>query len=363
MGRLLGAPDGGSDDGVTDSVTQADRPDPALPTDPVLRAEGVTVHFTRRVGSRKRTVHALCGFDIDVFQGETLGLVGESGCGKTTAGRAMLGAVPVTSGRVMFKGQDVTHLKGRRWRQLRKDIQLVFQDPYSALNPKQRVRDSIAEPLVAHRWGDSTAIDRRVRELIELVGLPASAARKYPHAFSGGQRQRLVIARALALRPGFIVADEATSALDVSIQAQIVNLLQELQEELRLSYVFISHNLAVVRHISDRVAIMYLGRLVEIGPKEAIYERPTHPYTEALLSAVPVPDPTVEKHGLVIEGDIPSALNPPKGCRFNTRCPLAVDRCFSEVPPLVETEPGHSTACWVRAAPAETAVAATEPAA
>jgi oligopeptide transport system ATP-binding protein len=333
------------------TVAPAERP--VATGDAVLRAEGVTVHYTRRVGSRKRTVHALCDFNVEVYSGETLGLVGESGCGKTTAGRAIMGAAPITSGRVLFRGRDVTRLKGRDWRHLRKDIQLVFQDPYSALNPKQRVRDIIAEPLVAHGWGDRETIDRRVRELIELVGLPPSAVRKYPHAFSGGQRQRLVIARALALRPGFIVADEATSALDVSIQAQIVNLLQELQDELGLSYVFISHNLAVVRHISDRVAIMYLGHLVEIGPKDRIYENPTHPYTEALLSAVPIPDPTVHKQGLVIEGDIPSAMNPPNGCRFNTRCPLAIDRCFVDVPPLVETEPDHLAACWVRAAPPE----------
>jgi oligopeptide transport system ATP-binding protein len=334
-------------------MTVAPNEPPVITAEAVLRAEDVTVHYTRRVGSRKRTVHALCDFNIEVYSGETLGVVGESGCGKTTAGRAMMGAVPITRGRVLFRGRDVTRLKGRDWRQLRKDIQLVFQDPYSALNPKQKVRDIIAEPLVAHRWGGPQEIDRRVRELIELVGLPPSAASKYPHAFSGGQRQRLVIARALALRPGFIVADEPTSALDVSIQAQIVNLLQELQDELGLSYVFISHNLAVVRHISDRVAIMYLGHLVEIGPKGDIYENPRHPYTEALLSAVPVPDPTVRKQGLVAEGDIPSALNPPNGCRFNTRCPLAIERCFSEKPPLVETEPGHLAACWVRAAPPE----------
>jgi oligopeptide/dipeptide ABC transporter ATP-binding protein len=335
-------------------MTVAAANDPSVAgADAVLRAEDVTVHFTRWVGSRKRTVHALCDFNVDVYSGETLGIVGESGCGKTTAGRAMMGAAPITQGRVLFKGRDVTRLSRRDWRLLRKDIQLIFQDPYSALNPKQKVRDIIAEPLVAHQWGGPQEVDRRVRELIELVGLPPSTLRKYPHAFSGGQRQRIVIARALALRPGFIVADEATSALDVSIQAQIVNLLQELQDSLHLSYVFISHNLAVVRHISDRVAIMYLGHVMEIGPKEAIYENPTHPYTEALLSAVPVPDPTIRKQGLVAEGEIPSALNPPTGCRFNTRCPLAMERCFAEVPPLVETAPGHLAACWVRAAPPE----------
>ncbi len=316
--------------------------------DALVRAESVTVHFTRRVGSRKKTVHAVDDMNLEVYAGETLGLVGESGCGKSTAGRALLGAVPVTRGTVTFRGRDVTHLRGAPWRALRKEIQLVFQDPYSALNPKRTVGDSIAEPLVVHGVAKGKELQRQVRELIELVGLPSSAADKYPHAFSGGQRQRLVIARALALRPGFIVADEATSALDVSIQAQIVNLLQDLQRELGLSYLLISHNLAVVRHLSTRVAIMYLGHLVEIGSREDIYLRAGHPYTQALLSAVPVPDPTVRKNVGALEGDIPSALNPPLGCRFNTRCPLAVDRCFRETPPLTERATGHRVACWVQ---------------
>jgi oligopeptide/dipeptide ABC transporter ATP-binding protein len=315
--------------------------------EPIVRAEGLTVHYKRRVGSWTKTVHALDDLDLEVHTGETLGLVGESGCGKTTAGRALLGAVPPTKGKLFFKGRDVTRLARGEWRALRKDIQLVFQDPYSALNPKQPIGDSIAEPLVVHGVARGAQLERRVRELLDLVGLPPSAARKYPHAFSGGQRQRIVIARSLALHPGFIVADEATSALDVSIQAQIVNLLQELQRDLGLSYLFISHNLAVVRHISDRVAIMYLGHLVEIGSREDIYESPRHPYTQALLSAVPIPDPTVKKVGRPLEGDIPSALQPPKGCRFNTRCPLAIDRCFHETPPLTERAPGHRVACWV----------------
>jgi oligopeptide/dipeptide ABC transporter ATP-binding protein len=314
---------------------------------PIIRAERLTVHYKRRVGSRMKTVHALDDLDLEVFPGETVGLVGESGCGKTTAGRALLGAIPATTGKVFYKGRDVTSLRGRDWRALRKDVQLVFQDPYSALNPKQPIGDSIAEPLIVHRVARGAELDRKVRSLLDLVGLPASAARKYPHAFSGGQRQRIVIARALALRPSFIVADEATSALDVSIQAQVVKLLQDLQRELDLSYLFISHNLAVVRHISDRVAIMYLGKLVEIGSRHDIYATPRHPYTQALLSAVPIPDPAVKKNGQVLEGDIPSALNPPVGCRFNTRCPLAVERCFTEPPPLTERSPGHRVACWV----------------
>ena len=314
---------------------------------PIIRAEGLTVHYKRRVGSRMKTVHALDDFDLEVFPGETVGLVGESGCGKTTAGRALLGAVPATSGKVFYNGRDITRLRRSEWRALRKDVQLIFQDPYSALNPKQKIGDSIAEPLIVHGIARGAALDKKVKELLELVGLPASAASKYPHAFSGGQRQRIVIARALALEPSFIVADEATSALDVSIQAQIVKLLRHLQRELGLSYLFISHNLAVVRHISERVAIMYLGNLVEIGNRHDIYDTPRHPYTQALLSAVPIPDPAVKKNGQVLEGDIPSALNPPRGCRFNTRCPLAIPRCFEERPPLTERAPGHLVACWV----------------
>ena len=317
------------------------------PVVPIIRAEGLTVHYKRRVGSRLKTVHALDDFDLEVFPGETVGLVGESGCGKTTAGRALLGAVPATSGKVFYNGRDITKLRRGEWRALRKDVQLIFQDPYSALNPKQRIGDSVAEPLIVHGIAKGAELDKRVKELLDLVGLPASAARKFPHAFSGGQRQRIVIARALALNPSFLVADEATSALDVSIQAQIVKLLRHLQRELGLSYLFISHNLAVVRHISDRVAIMYLGNMVEIGDRHDIYDTPRHPYTQALLSAVPIPDPVVKKNGQVLEGDIPSALNPPKGCRFNTRCPLAISRCFEERPPMTERAPGHLVACWV----------------
>jgi oligopeptide/dipeptide ABC transporter ATP-binding protein len=319
----------------------------SIDVEPIIRAEHLTVHYKRRVGSRTKTVHALDDFDLEVFHGETVGLVGESGCGKTTAGRAMLGAVRATGGKVFYNGRDITRLRLSEWRALRKDVQLIFQDPYSALNPKQKVGDSIAEPLVVHGVAKGAALEKMVKELLDLVGLPASAARKYPHAFSGGQRQRIVIARALALNPSFIVADEATSALDVSIQAQIVKLLRNLQRELGLSYLFISHNLAIVRHISERVAIMYLGNLVEIGSRHDIYESPRHPYTQALLSAVPIPDPVVKKTGQVLAGDIPSALNPPKGCRFNTRCPISIPRCFEERPPLTERTPGHRVACWV----------------
>ena len=317
------------------------------PVTPLVESRDVSVHFTRWVGSRRRTVYALDDFSIAVAPGETVGLVGESGCGKSTAGRALLGAVKPTKGQVFFDGEEVTDLSRRNWRAMRKQVQMIFQDPYSALNPKIKVRDSIAEPFLVHTRKRGAELDAAVGELLEMVGMTASAADKYPHAFSGGQRQRIVIARALALRPGFVVADEATAALDVSIQAQIVNLLVELKDTVGLSYLFISHNLAVVRHVSDRVAIMYLGHLMEIGSHHDIYENPTHPYSQALLSAVPVPDPTTRGSHEPLSGDLPSPMDPPKGCRFNTRCPLAVDQCFHERPPLTERSRGHLVACWV----------------
>jgi oligopeptide transport system ATP-binding protein len=274
--------------------------------------------------------------------------VGESGCGKTTTGRAMIGRVKLTKGRLFAGERDVTSLSKRQWRRLRRDIQLIFQDPYASLNPRMRVRDIIAEPIVVNHVARGAELDRRVADLLDLVRLPASAADRYPHAFSGGQRQRIVIARALALHPKFVVADEPVSALDVSIQAQIVSLLQDLQRELGLSYLFIAHNLAVVRHIADRVAVMYLGRLVELADKDVLYENALHPYTRALLSAVPIPDPTIERLGrIILRGDVPSPMAPPEGCRFNTRCPYAEERCFHDIPPLTEVEPGHRVACWV----------------
>ncbi len=314
---------------------------------PIVRTKDLAVHFTRWVGSRRRTVRAVDDFTIEVRAGETLGLVGESGCGKSTVGRTLLGAIKPTSGRIEFRGIDVTDSNSKAWRALRRDMQLVFQDPYSALNPKMTVKEIISEPFIVHGVSKKAELQHEVDKLLDLVGLPRTSARKYPHAFSGGQRQRIVIARALALRPAFVVADEATSALDVSIQAQIVNLMQELQRELHLSYLFISHNLAVVRHISDRVAIMYLGRVVEIGTKDQIYSDARHPYTQALLSAVPTPDPTVTKSAHVLEGDIPSAMNPPAGCRFHTRCPLAMEQCRTVTPELTERDSGHLVACWV----------------
>ena len=317
------------------------------PVTPLVESRDVSVHFSRWVGSRRRTVYALDDFSIAVAPGETVGLVGESGCGKSTAGRALLGAVKPTKGQVLFEGKDVTNLSRRNWRAMRKQVQMIFQDPYSALNPKIKVGESIAEPFMVHTRKRGKELEAAVAELLETVGMTASAADKYPHAFSGGQRQRIVIARALALHPGFVVADEATAALDVSIQAQIVNLLVELKESVGLSYLFISHNLAVVRHVSDRVAIMYLGHLMEIGSHHDIYENPTHPYSQALLSAVPVPDPTTRGDHEPLKGDLPSPMDPPKGCRFNTRCPLAAEQCFEERPPLRERSSGHLVACWV----------------
>jgi len=314
---------------------------------PLVESRDLSVHYTRWVGSRRRTVYALDDFNITVAPGETVGLVGESGCGKSTAGRALLGAVKPAKGQVFFEGKDVTDLNRQNWRSMRKQVQMIFQDPYSALNPKLKVRDSIAEPFLVHTRKRGAALDAAVGEMLEMVGMTASAADKYPHAFSGGQRQRIVIARALALRPGFVVADEATAALDVSIQAQIVNLMVELKDSVGLSYLFISHNLAVVRHISDRVAIMYLGHLMEVGSHHDIYENPTHPYSQALLSAVPVPDPTTRRSHEPLKGDLPSPMDPPRGCRFNTRCPLAVEQCFTERPPLRERSGGHLVACWV----------------
>ncbi len=327
--------------------------DPPVPArrPSVMRAEGLTVHYKVRgsgLGESKQLVYAVDDLDLEVLEGETLGLVGESGCGKTTTGRAMVGRVPLTKGKLYARERDVTHISKREWRRLRRDIQLIFQDPYASLNPRMRVQEIIAEPLVVNHVARGAELNRRVAELLDLVRLPASAAQRYPHAFSGGQRQRIVIARALALHPSFVVADEPVSALDVSIQAQIVSLLQDLQQELGLSYLFIAHNLAVVRHIADRVAVMYLGRLVEVADKHTLYDDALHPYTRALLSAVPIPDPTIERPGrIILTGDVPSPMAPPAGCRFNTRCAFAVEQCFRDVPPLTEVAPGHRVACWV----------------
>ena len=324
------------------------------PAEPLLRVEGLSVRFpigrAGFWGQDKLFVHAVDDVSFEIAKGETLGLVGESGSGKTTTGRAVLRRIEPAAGRIWFKGEDITGTTGEPLRRLRRSMQLVFQDPYASLNPRMRILDIVGEPLVVHGQMRSTeAASERVAELLELVGLPANAMDRYPHAFSGGQRQRIGIARALALEPDFIVADEPVSALDVSIRAQVVNLLQDLQERLGLTYLFIAHDLSVVRHISHRVAIMYAGKIVEIGDRHAIYEDPKHPYTRALLSAVPIPDPEVEsrRHRIVLQGTPPDLIHPPGGCRFSSRCPIAVDRCATDPPPLEEKRPAHRAACWL----------------
>ncbi len=320
---------------------------------PLVKVENLTVHFdvgrSGFWGQKRLIIHAVEDVSFEIYPGETLGLVGESGSGKSTTGRAIIRRIPVAGGHIFFKGRDITHINAGELRPLRRNMQLVFQDPYASLNPRMRVADIVAEPLLVHGIVKSTKqASDKVRELLELVGLPVDAASRYPHAFSGGQRQRIGIARALALNPEFIVADEPVSALDVSIRAQVVNLMQNLQKELGLTYFFIAHDLAVVRHISHRIAIMYAGKIVEIADRDTIYNNPVHPYTEALLCAVPVPDPKVQKarKRTTYEGEVPNPLKPPPGCRLQTRCPYETERCRIEAPPLEQREPGHWAACW-----------------
>lgn len=318
--------------------------------DVILHVEDLKMHFPIKRGVIQRTVghvHAVDGVTFDIYRGETLGLVGESGCGKTTTGRTIMQLYKPTAGKVIFEDKDLVALKSEEMRLTRRKIQMIFQDPYASLNPRMTVEEIIGEPLLVHNLAHGKEIRKQVKELLELVGLNPAYVDRYPHEFSGGQRQRIGVARSLALKPDLIVCDEPISALDVSIQAQVVNLLEDLQKEIGLTYLFIAHDLSMVRHISTRVIVMYLGVFVEMADRDTLYKHPMHPYSIALLSAVPIPDPKVEekRKRIILEGDVPSPINPPSGCRFRTRCPLAQTICAEERPEWKEVEPGHYVAC------------------
>ena len=317
----------------------------------LLSVRDLNKHFPIKSGiifkKRNAYVHAVDGVSFDIYKGETLGLVGESGCGKSTTGRTVLHLYEPTSGSVMFDGKDLAKLKGSELRSMRKDLQMIFQDPYASLNPRMTVRQIIGEPMEIHNTYRGEEQLNRVKRLLELVGLNPAFVNRYPHEFSGGQRQRIGIARALALEPKLIVCDEPISALDVSIQAQVVNLLEDLQKEMGLTYLFIAHDLSMVRHISNRIAVMYLGIIIELAERNELYLNPLHPYSQALLSAVPYPDPEIEekRKRIILEGDVPSPVNPPSGCRFRTRCRFAKEICAQERPEFKEVKPGHFVAC------------------
>jgi oligopeptide transport system ATP-binding protein len=316
----------------------------------LLKVDNLVKHFPIKRGLLQRqvgAVKAVDGITFDIRQGETFGLVGESGCGKSTAGRSILQLYRPTSGHVYFGDTDLVNLKGEDLRRMRRRMQMIFQDPYASLNPRMSVGETVGEPLLVHDLAKPEEVTEKVKELLDVVKLSPDFINRYPHEFSGGQRQRIGVARALALNPDFIVCDEPISALDVSIQAQVINLLEDLQQTFNLTYLFIAHDLSVVRHISDRLAVMYLGVLVEMADVNELFQHPLHPYTQALLSAVPVPDPVVEanRKRIILEGDVPSPVNPPSGCRFRTRCPLAVDICAQEQPKWREASAGHWVAC------------------
>jgi peptide/nickel transport system ATP-binding protein len=331
-------------------MSNAVTPPPKKPTEKqtLLEVKNLRKYFPIRGGILSRVVanvKAVEDVSFTVKRGEVVGLVGESGSGKTTAGRTLLRLIEPTSGEVNFEGVDITKLSKAQMREYRKQMQIIFQDPFASLNPRMTVGDIVGEAMTIHKLAKGRQKEEKVADLLERVGLSPSHMRRYPHEFSGGQRQRIGIARALAVDPKFIVADEPVSALDVSIQAQVVNLLQDLKEEFDLTMLFIAHDLAVVEYISDKVIVMYLGRIMEIAPAKELYKNPVHPYTQALLSAVPIPDPTIKRERVILQGDIPSPINPPSGCVFRTRCPIAVKECAEVVPPLEEVSPGHFKAC------------------
>ena len=316
----------------------------------LVEVNDLVKYFPVRAGLLQRVVNqlkAVDGVSFVVKKGETLGLVGESGCGKTTVGRTMLRLIEPTSGVIKFDSKDVLSLKPRELKAVRRDMQIIFQDPYASLDPRVPIGESVMEGLHIHHIGTPKERVDIMRETLKKVGLEDYHARRYPHEFSGGQRQRIGIARALALRPRFIICDEPVSALDVSIQSQVLNILKDLQVEFGLTYLFIAHNLSVVEHVSDRVAVMYLGKIVELTTREELFRNPLHPYTQALMSAIPVPNPRLRRQRIILKGDVPSPLNPPKGCRFHPRCPVAIEKCSHEIPPLLEVSPEHWVACWL----------------
>jgi len=330
----------------------------AVPADPLIQVRELRTYFAagrRGLLGPQRQVRAVDGLTFDIYRGETLGLVGESGCGKSTTGRTILQLVRATSGEIIYDGRDLCRISPREMRGMRRRLQIIFQDPSASLSSRMRVSQIVGDALQIHHLGTRQTRRKRVGELLEIVGLHPSHARRFPHEFSGGQRQRIGIARALAVNPEFIVCDEPISALDVSIRAQIINLLEDLQREFGLTYLFIAHDLSVVRHICTRVAVMYLGKFMELAPRDALYADPLHPYTRALMSAVPIPDPDIEdrRRRIILSGDVPTPLDPPSGCVFNTRCPLATERCRQEVPQWREMGPGHWVACHYAGTPRE----------